>query len=91
MPARCWPAAARPAARWATCGGPEAILDRPKTRALIDFTKPVGLLLVAILHFIPDEDDPRRIPGVLRDALPPGSFPVLSHVTGDFRTEAAAR
>jgi SAM-dependent methyltransferase len=68
---------------------PEAILDHPKTRALIDFTKPVGLLLVAILHFIPDEDDPHRILAVLRDALPPGSFLVLSHVTGDFRTDAA--
>jgi hypothetical protein len=68
---------------------PEAILAHPKTRALIDFSQPVGLLLVAILHFIPDEDNPHRILSVLRDAVRPGSYLALSHVTGDFRTEAA--
>jgi hypothetical protein len=68
---------------------PEAILAHPVTRALIDFTQPIGLLLVAILHFMPDEDNPRRIVNVLRDALPPGSYLALSHITGDFRTEAA--
>ena len=54
------------------------------TRDLLDFTKPVGLLLVAILHFIPDSDDPRGIVAYLRDALPPGSYLVLSHGTTDF-------
>jgi hypothetical protein len=38
---------------------PQAILDHPKTRALIDFGQPVGLLLVAILHFITEAEDPR--------------------------------
>ena len=46
---------------------PEVILDHPGTRALIDFGQPVGLLLVAILHFITEAENPgphpRRPPG----------------------------
>jgi SAM-dependent methyltransferase len=68
---------------------PEVILADPGVGELIDFGQPVGLLLVAILHFITDADDPGRIVATLRDALAPGSFLVLSHATGDFRTEAA--
>jgi hypothetical protein len=68
---------------------PTAILDHPTTRGLLDFTEPVALLLVAILHFIADDDKPAEILSVLRGALPPGSFVVISHVTKDFRSEAA--
>jgi hypothetical protein len=68
---------------------PEAILAHPKVRALIDFTQPVALLLVAILHFITDRENPARILSVLRDALPAGSYLALSHATGDFRPAAA--
>jgi hypothetical protein len=68
---------------------PEAILGHPKTRALIDFSQPVGLLLVAILHFITDAENPSRILATLRDALPDGSYLVLSHATADLRPEAA--
>jgi hypothetical protein len=50
---------------------PAAILAHPQLRELIDFTKPVALLLVAILHFIKDEEDPAGIVATLRDALPP--------------------
>ncbi|MCW2930977.1 MAG: hypothetical protein JWM19_1939 [Actinomycetia bacterium] len=68
---------------------PEAILDHPVTRALIDFGEPVGLLVVAIFHFITEAEGPLRILGVLREALPAGSYMVLSHTTGDFRPDAA--
>ena len=68
---------------------PEAILAHPKVGELIDFGQPVGLLLVAILHFITDAENPARIVATLRDALAPGSYLVLSHATGDFRAEAA--
>jgi hypothetical protein len=44
---------------------PEAILDHPPTRALIGFGEPVGLLLVAIFHFITEAENPTRILGVL--------------------------
>ncbi|HZD73599.1 MAG TPA: SAM-dependent methyltransferase [Actinomycetota bacterium] len=59
---------------------PERILTDPATRELIDFTEPVAILLVAILHFIPDEDDPFDRVARLRDAVPPGSYLVISHL-----------
>ena len=58
---------------------PRAILDDPGVRAAIDFEKPVGLLLVAILHFIGDAYRPAEIVATLRDALAPGSMLILSH------------
>ncbi|GII32279.1 SAM-dependent methyltransferase [Planotetraspora mira] len=67
---------------------PEEILNHEDVVKAIDFGKPVGLLLVAIMHFIPDGDDPARILTTLRDALPPGSFLVLSHGTRDARPAA---
>ena len=61
---------------------PEKILARAAD--LLDFTTPVALLLVAILHFIPDSHDPAGLVAAYRDALAPGSFLVLSHGTADF-------
>jgi O-methyltransferase involved in polyketide biosynthesis len=57
---------------------PESILDNPEVTAHLDFNEPVGLILVAILHFIPDE---AAYPAVakLRDRLAPGSHLVISH------------
>ena len=69
---------------------PEAILNDPVTRRLIDFGQPVALLLIAILHFITEAENPAGIIAAFRDALPAGSFLALSHVTGDIRGEAAA-
>jgi len=68
---------------------PEKILQHSKVGELIDFTEPVGLLLVAIVHFLTVEENPARVLATLRDSLPPGSYLVLSHATADFRTEAA--
>ncbi|MHA6759278.1 SAM-dependent methyltransferase [Streptacidiphilus sp. PAMC 29251] len=65
----------------------EAILDSEEVKALIDFTRPVALLLVAVLHFIPDGDDPHGIVARLLKALPSGSFLVLTHGTSDVLTE----
>jgi SAM-dependent methyltransferase len=62
---------------------PEAILDHPETRRLLDLTQPVGLLLAAVLHFIPDSDDPAGIVADLRDALAPGSYLAISHTCRD--------
>jgi hypothetical protein len=71
---------------------PQAILDHPDVRKVIDFDEPVALLLVAILHFLTDAEKPEQVVATLRDALPAGSFLVLSHATGDFadRSEAQA-
>ena len=57
---------------------PGAILAHPKVRALIDFSQPVALLLVAILHFITERENPARILDAFRAALPAGSYPALS-------------
>ena len=65
---------------------PEVILAHPKVRELIDFSRPVALLLVAILHFITDGEDPAGIVAAFRGALAPGSFLALSHGTADFHT-----
>ena len=62
---------------------PGAILDHPDVRKVIDFDEPVALLLVAILHFITEAEDPDGLVATLRDALPTGSYLVLSHATVD--------
>lgn len=69
---------------------PRVILDHPNTRKLIDLSQPLAVLLVAVLHFISDDDDPPAIVAAIRDALPAGSYLVVSHVTGDIRRESAA-
>jgi SAM-dependent methyltransferase len=58
---------------------PAKILADPETQLLLDFTRPVAVLLVAVLHFIPDVDDPEQIVATLRDALAPGSYLVIGH------------
>jgi SAM-dependent methyltransferase len=68
---------------------PAAILADDTVRRLIDFRQPVGLLLVAVLHFIDDADDPWQVVATLRDALAPGSFLVVSHATTDDRPDLA--
>ena len=62
---------------------PDAILGHREVRELIDFDQPIALLLVAILHFIPDDEDPLRIVARFRDALPTGSYLAISHGTRD--------
>ncbi len=59
------------------------ILDDPELRALIDFDTPVAVLLVAILHFIPDADDPGAVIKRLLAPFPSGSYLVISHGTAD--------
>jgi hypothetical protein len=62
---------------------PQAILSHPVTRDVLDFTKPVALILVAVLQFIYDEEKPRDIITTLLDALPAGSYLIASQVTGE--------
>jgi hypothetical protein len=68
---------------------PDAILDHPDTRALLDFDQPVGLILTAILHVVPERDEPHEIVARLRDALCPGSYLAITHSTADAHTEQA--
>jgi SAM-dependent methyltransferase len=68
---------------------PGSILPRAAGTRLIDFSQPAGLLLLAVLHFIPDAGDPWRIVAELRDALAPGSYLVLSHGTDEGKPDVA--
>jgi SAM-dependent methyltransferase len=69
---------------------PESILTHPEVLDLIDFSRPVAVLTVAVLHFVSDSDDPRSIVGRLGAALVPGSYLVLSHVGPDESPEGRA-
>ena len=64
----------------------DSILDHPYVASLIDFGEPVALLLVALMHFVSDQEDPDGIIAGLRDALPSGSYLVLTHGTADRAT-----
>jgi SAM-dependent methyltransferase len=69
---------------------PEKILTHQAVGQLIDFSQPTGLLLVSVLHFIADADDPWQIVATLRDALAPGSYLVLCHGTDEGKPAAHA-
>jgi SAM-dependent methyltransferase len=60
---------------------PQEILSSPQLERLIDLKRPVALLLVAILHFVEDADDPYGAVAELRDALAPGSLLILTHAS----------
>ncbi|MDT3443644.1 MULTISPECIES: SAM-dependent methyltransferase [unclassified Pseudofrankia] len=77
---------------------PAGILTHPDATALLDFSRPVAVLLVALFHFIQDTEDPAGLLAQFLDAVPSGSYLVLSHLTTDgppaegvARTEAAYR
>ncbi|MEU9991806.1 SAM-dependent methyltransferase [Streptomyces sp. NPDC007971] len=60
---------------------PQEILSSPVRERLIDLNRPVALLLVAILHFVEDADDPFGAVAELREALAPGSLLILTHAS----------
>jgi hypothetical protein len=68
---------------------PAKILADPATQRLIDFSQPVAVLLLAVLHFIPDADDPAGIVATVREALPPGSYLVICHACRDTEPDTA--
>ncbi len=69
---------------------PEGILADSTLAATLDMTQPVALMLVAILMYLRDEDDPYGIVATLLDALPSGSYLAISHPTADFDTRVVA-
>jgi hypothetical protein len=60
------------------------ILRSADLRQTLDLSQPVGLLLIAVMHFVADEDDPWDLAARLLAELPAGSYLALSHLTGDF-------
>src|SRR5258708_4681315 len=92
-PARVWlPPAPPPGPAYtpAAVRDPAAILSHPDTRAVLDFGQPIALMLVAILHFVPDEFKPAEIIATLVDALPSGSYLVASHLTTEHDAAATS-
>jgi hypothetical protein len=67
---------------------PAAILEQAST--VLDFTRPVAVLLLAVLHFVADAEDPAGIIKRLAAALAPGSLIAISHLTGDYAPEQVA-
>jgi S-adenosyl methyltransferase len=70
---------------------PDEILNDQDLRNLIDLAEPVALCMTLVLHFVPDQDDPFAIVARLRDALCPGSYLVISHVTRENRDHNTLR
>ncbi|MER5934732.1 SAM-dependent methyltransferase [Streptomyces sp. NPDC002054] len=60
---------------------PREILNSPEVTGLLDLDRPVALLLVAVLHFLEDADEPYAAVAELREALAPGSLLVLTHAS----------
>ena len=63
---------------------PEKILTHPEVLAVIDFTRPVAVILAGVMHFITDQEDPYGVVERFKAAVPSGSHLLLSHITLDF-------
>lgn len=70
---------------------PTAVLRDATATGLLNLSRPVAVLMLAVLPFVPDADDPASVVAGYRDATAPGSCLVLSHGTDDYRPEAAHR
>jgi hypothetical protein len=70
---------------------PEKILANDAVGRYLDFSRPTGLILMVVLHFISDAEDPWQLVATLRDALPSGSYLVLGHATDEGRKPAVAQ
>jgi hypothetical protein len=67
---------------------PEKILADPALPRTLDLSQPVGLILVAILMYFHDSDDPQGMVKTLLDGLPSGSYLVITHPTADYDPQA---
>lgn len=79
----------RHTALWADLLATKDLWDQVLGTGLIRPAEPVGLLMVAMLHFVPDDREPERAVRWLQDQVVPGSFLVLSHATGEALPESA--
>ncbi|WP_436492002.1 SAM-dependent methyltransferase [Actinokineospora sp. HUAS TT18] len=70
---------------------PDAVLDAPETRKLLDFDQPIGLIMAGVFHFVPPEKDPAGIVARYRDATVSGSWLAFSQFTRDLMPEEMDR
>lgn len=73
----------RAAVAMADMRDPEAILTSPQVRRLLNFDEPIGVLMLLVLHWVPDEGDLLSLLERYRAPLAPGSYLAITHVTGD--------
>jgi hypothetical protein len=69
---------------------PVGILQNPQLPQVLDLSRPVGLILNAVLHFLTDDDEPYKVVSQLLAALAPGSYLEITHVTSDYTPEESA-
>ncbi len=69
---------------------PKLVLENPETTRVLDFSRPVAVIMCTILHFISDDADPFAIVRTYRDALASGSYLAISHGTTDNRPDLQA-
>lgn len=62
---------------------PRELIGRKEVRTFLDFTQPVAVLLVAVLHFLGDSESPWQAVSAITRRIAPGSYVAISHVTGD--------
>lgn len=71
---------------------PESVLGHPGVRAHLDFSEPIALIMLAVLHFVTDDAEAARVVGAFREPLVPGGYVVVSHITqGDLDEDAVRR
>jgi hypothetical protein len=69
---------------------PELIFSAPELHSTLDLTRPIGLTVIAVVHFIEDDDEAYRVVRDLVDRLPSGSWVGLAIATDDFDREVLA-
>lgn len=62
---------------------PQSVLRHPELRSRIDFSQPVGVLFVAVLHFVPDDSNPPALIRAFRERMAPRSHLLISHVSDE--------
>jgi hypothetical protein len=68
---------------------PQSVLDSPAVADHLDLSRPLAVLMVAVLHFVSPDDDPGAVVAAYRDATVAGSYLVISHATNDYHPETA--
>jgi hypothetical protein len=68
---------------------PSAILESEEVAGRLDLTRPIAVLMVAVLHFVAAADDPAGLVAAYREVSAPGSYLVLSHATNEYHPETA--
>ena len=70
---------------------PQTVLGDPELLAMFDLDQPVAVLMMFLLHLLPDSDKPQDVVAAYREALAPGSFLAISHAANDARPDHMAR